>query len=52
MSIRGMRSPPVELPVRSPAQFPVEIAGAMALMFFKEHFAASAFLYKYNHFER
>jgi len=47
-----MRSPPVELSVRSPAQSPVEIAGAMALMFFKEHFAASAFLYKYNHFER
>jgi len=47
MSIPGMRRFPVELPVRSPAQFPVEIAGAMALMFFKEHFADSAFLYKY-----
>jgi len=47
-----MRSPPVELPVRSPLQSRVEIAGAMALMFFEEHSADSAFLYKYNHFER
>jgi len=47
-----MRSFPVELPVRSPVPCPVEIANAMALMFFKEHFADSAFLYTYNHFER
>ncbi len=51
MCIRGMRSLPVELPARSPAQCPVEIAGAMALMFSKQHFADSAFLYTYNHFE-